>query len=318
MTVTSGISDHESDNSNGYSQAALLNSPAASATAGTLYVVSTPIGNLDDFSPRAVATLKQVAAIAAEDTRHSGKLLSYWGIDTPMFAYHDHSDPAVAEKLLSRLDSGESIALVSDAGTPLIADPGYRLVNAARARGLQVVPIPGACALIAALSVSGLPTDRFTFEGFLPAKREQRRKALVALKHEPRTMVFYEAPHRLFDTLQAMLGEWGSQRRVMLARELSKRFETLIEDELAVLVERVGGDPDQQRGECVLVVQGYDSDADSDAIMIEAERVLKLLLEELSVSQSAALASRISGLPKKQLYKLALSISDQANSTGEQ
>ena len=209
---------------------------------GTLYVVATPIGNLDDFSQRAIATLKSVELIFAEDTRHSARLLAHYGIDTPCRAYHDHSDERTGQAILQKLQSGCDLALISDAGTPLIADPGYKLVRAVRSQGIAVVPVPGACALVAALSVAGMPTDRFAFEGVLPAKAGQRKNVLETLKREPRTLVFYEAPHRLVETLQSQGEVFGAQRKAVLARELTKRYETLLDDSLGGLLQRVNTD----------------------------------------------------------------------------
>lgn len=285
-------------------------SPAKNA-AGTLYVVSTPIGNLDDFSLRAVATLRQVKLIAAEDTRHSGRLLAHYAIDTPTCAYHDHSDAGAQQRILNRLLSGDSVALISDAGTPLIADPGFRLVRAVREAGVDVVAVPGACALVAALSVAGLPTDRFAFEGFLPPKAEQRKRVLESLVKEARTLVFYEAPHRLCATLEAMVDSFGGSRPAVLARELTKRFETIVDGDLASLLQRVTTDSDQQKGECVIVVEGFRVDADQDALELEADRVLRVLLSELSTRKAAALAARLTPVKKNQAYQLALKIQEE-------
>lgn len=219
-----------------------LTSPA------TLYVVATPIGNLDDLSPRARQVLAEVDAILCEDTRHSVALLRHAGISRPLLALHEHNEEARAAALVERLRLGQSLALVSDAGTPLISDPGYRLVAAVRAAGFAVSPIPGPCALIAALSVAGLATDRFVFEGFLPARPGERRARLQALAGDPRTLVWYEAPHRIVETLADMASELGGGRRAVIGRELTKRFETVLDGSLAELAERVRGDADQQIG----------------------------------------------------------------------
>ncbi len=268
-----------------------------------LYVVATPIGNLADMVPRAVEVLQSVACIAAEDTRHSRRLLEHFGINTPLVAYHDHSSAADTEKLLRRLRDGDSLALISDAGTPLISDPGYRLVDAALSEGIVVVPVPGASAAIAALSAAGLPSDRFVFEGFLSAKAGARAARLDRLAQEERTLIFYEAPHRLLDTLAAMGEAFGEQRLAVLARELTKKFETIHRAPLAALAEWVAADSNQQRGECVLLVAGC---VPSEELPAEAIRTLELLLEELPVKQAAALAARISGEKKNRLYQYAL------------
>lgn len=272
---------------------------------GVLYVVATPIGNLEDWSPRAIATLKAVAVVAAEDTRHSARLLQHFGIDTPLLAVHDHNEGARAAGLVARLQAGEDIALISDAGTPLVSDPGYRLVAAVQAAGLRVVPVPGACAAIAALSAAGLPSDRFAFEGFLPAKGAARRERLQALAGEPRTLLFYEAPHRILECLADMVTVLGGERRAVLARELTKAFETIRQRPLAELHAWVGEDANQQRGEIVLVLEGAPPVA-GEQDWREADRVLGLLMAELPLKQAAALAAEITGLKKNALYERAL------------
>lgn len=274
-------------------------------TAGTLHIIATPIGNLQDISSRALDVLRSVSLIAAEDTRHSARLLQHFGIQTPTTACHDHNERDKSERLVQRMLAGESMALISDAGTPLVSDPGYHLVRQARAAGVRVSPVPGACALIAALSAAGLPSDRFAFEGFLPAKAHARRLRLEGLAIESRTWMLYEAPHRLLECLEDMLDVLGGDRQVVLARELTKTFETIKGAPLAELVEWVRGDSDQQRGECVLVVEGA-SQRDEEALNPEVERVLDILLEELPVKQAAALAARITGEKKNRLYQLAL------------
>lgn len=273
--------------------------------AGTLFVVATPIGNLQDMSPRALQVLKDVQLIAAEDTRHSARLMQHFGIGTPMTACHDHNERGKGERLVERLLAGDDIALISDAGTPLISDPGYHLVRQAREAGVKVSPVPGACALIAALSAAGMPSDRFAFEGFLPAKAHGRRQRLQALVAEDRTWMVYEAPHRLLECLQDMQQVFGNERRVLLARELTKTFETLRSAPLAELVAWVAGDADQQRGECVLVVEGAPQ-PDADAVSEDALRVLDLLLAEMPVKRAAKLASEITGVRKNLLYQIAL------------
>ena len=275
-------------------------------TAGTLYVVATPIGNLQDLTPRALDVLNAVSLIAAEDTRHSARLLQHFGIATPTTACHDHNERGKSQRLVERLLEGDDLALISDAGTPLISDPGYHLVRQAREAGVRVCPVPGACALIAALSAAGLPSDRFSFEGFLPAKAHARRQRIEALAAEQRTWMLYEAPHRLLECLEDMHELLGAERQVVLARELTKTFETIKGAPLAELVEWVRSDPDQQRGECVLVVEGAAQSSDDDALDPTAERVLDILLEELPVKQASALAARITGVKKNRLYQLAL------------
>src|SRR5690606_13608454 len=225
-------------------------------TDGILYVVATPIGNLADMVPRAVETLQTVAVIAAEDTRHSARLLGHFDINTPTLAYHDHSDEQRTEQLLKRLRDGEDVALISDAGTPLISDPGYRLVRAARQQGSRIVPIPGACAVIAALSVAGLPSDKFSFEGFLPAKQVARQSLLRSLQQETRTLIFYEAPHRVLETVQDMCAVFGPDREVVMAREITKTFETIKSAPVAELAQWIAADTNQTRGEIVLLVHG--------------------------------------------------------------
>lgn len=276
---------------------------------GTLYIVATPIGNLNDMVPRAVQTLQQVDLIACEDTRHSRKLLDHFSIDRPLRSYHEHSDRDSSDKLLARLDEGESIALISDAGTPLISDPGYRLVRQARSRGIDVVPVPGACAAIAALSASGIATDGFRFCGFLPAKSGNRGRALTALAEEAMTLVFYEAPHRIVDTLQDISEIFGPGRYLVMAREVTKAYETFLSGSVDQVLELVQGDSNQQRGEIVLIVEGCSVQTAPDDK--EQERVLLLLLDQLPPKRAAALTAEIVGGDKKQLYKLGLSLKDR-------
>lgn len=275
-------------------------------TFGTLYVVATPIGNLDDISARALKVLRDVSLIAAEDTRHSVRLLQHFGIETPLAACHEHNEREQGGRFLTRLQAGDDVALISDAGTPLISDPGYHLVRQARAAGVQVVPVPGACALIAALSAAGLPSDRFVFEGFLPAKAAGRRGRLEGLLEEPRTLIFYEAPHRLLECIEDMASIFGSERPALLARELTKTFETLKGLPLGELREFVAADGNQQRGECVLLVAGKPAPEGDEAVDAQTLRVLDLLLAELPVKRAAALAAEITGARKNQLYQIAL------------
>lgn len=253
--------------------------------------------------PRAVEVLQSVDLIAAEDTRHSKRLMQHFNIDTRLVAYHDHSGEQAVDSLLEKLKSGKNLALISDAGTPLISDPGYRLVDAALAAGIRVVPIPGASAVIAALSASGLPSDRFVFEGFLSHKAGARCKQLEALRHEPRTLIFYEAPHRLLESLQDMQSIFGDDRVAVLARELSKTYETIRRDALSELVSWVAADSDQQRGECVVLIHGDSGEGDT---LREGERVFDILAEDLPLKQAAALAARISGAKKNALYQYGL------------
>lgn len=268
--------------------------------AGRLWVVATPIGNLDDLSLRAQEILRRVALIAAEDTRHSAPLLARYGIATRLVALHEHNERDEAERLVARLCEGEDIALISDAGTPLVSDPGFRLVRAARAAGIAVSPVPGACAAIAALSVAGLPSDRFVFEGFLPAKAAARRERLAELAAEARTLVFYESSHRVRDCVDDMVTLFGATRPAVLARELTKLFETVIDGDLATLAARIAADPNQERGEFVLLVGGRP--ADEDGRLAEGRRVFALLREELPPARAAKLAAAITGAARKALY----------------
>lgn len=284
----------------------LSTSSAAAAHPGKLYVVATPIGNLDDISPRALRTLRDVALIAAEDTRHSIRLLQHFGITTPLTACHDHNEREQGGRFVARLLAGDDVALISDAGTPLISDPGYHLVRQVRAAGIEVVPVPGPSALIAALSAAGLPSDRFIFEGFLPAKAAARRARLDALKQESRTLIFYEAPHRILESVQDMAALFGGDRQAVLARELTKTFETLKGAPLGELAQWIAADSNQQRGECVLLVAGWQAPEGEDAISGEALRVLDLLLGELPLKRAAALAAEITGVRKNLLYQAAL------------
>ena len=279
---------------------------ALNSVVGSLYVVATPIGNLDDISARALKVLRDVALIAAEDTRHSLRLMQHFGISTPLGACHEHNERDEGNRFIQRLLAGEDVALISDAGTPLISDPGYHLVRQARAAGVPVVPVPGACALIAALSAAGLPSDRFIFEGFLPAKAVGRRSRLELLKEEPRTLIFYEAPHRILECLQDMELVFGAQRPALLARELTKTFETLKGLPLAELRAFVEADSNQQRGECVVLVAGWQAPEGEDALSGEALRVLDLLLADLPLKRAAALAAEITGVRKNLLYQVAL------------
>ncbi|MBB3345467.1 16S rRNA (cytidine(1402)-2'-O)-methyltransferase [Luteimonas sp. RC10] len=267
---------------------------------GVLHVVATPIGNLGDLSPRAQQVLRDVDAICAEDTRHTRQLLGHFGIERPLVALHEHNEDGLAARLVERLRGGETLALVSDAGTPLVSDPGFRLVAAARAAGLRVSPVPGASALIAALSVAGLPSDRFVFEGFLPAKAGARRERLQALAAEPRTLLFYESSHRIDAMLADAVAAFGPARRAVVARELTKLFETVLDGDLATLHARVVADADQRKGEFVVLVEG--APASEDAALAEGRRLYAALARHLPPSTAAKVAAELSGAPRKALY----------------
>jgi 16S rRNA (cytidine1402-2'-O)-methyltransferase len=269
--------------------------------------VATPIGNLEDMTPRAVRVLAAVDLVAAEDTRHSGKLLAHFSIPAKLLAVHEHNEREQLPRLVGLLKEGKSIAFITDAGTPLVSDPGFPLVRAARAAGICVVPVPGACAAIAALSVAGLPSDRFVFEGFLPPKSAARRAALALLREESRTLVFYESPHRILESLADMVEVFGPAREAVLARELTKQFETVRAGTLGELQAWVTGDANQQRGEFVILVHGRSVTADAE-LDPGVERVLSVLLEELPVSQASALAAKITGVKKNRLYDRALTL----------
>ncbi|MFC3650198.1 16S rRNA (cytidine(1402)-2'-O)-methyltransferase [Dyella humi] len=267
---------------------------------GCLWVVATPIGHRDDISARAIETLRSVTLIAAEDTRHSRPMLLQHNIGTPLVALHEHNEREAVASIVRRLEQGESVALISDAGTPLISDPGFRLVRAAREAGIRCIPVPGACAAIAGLSVAGLPSDRFVFEGFLPAKSAARRSRLEELAGDPRTLIFYESSHRIAESLVDMRDVFGAEREAVLARELTKVFETVIGEPLSQLAERVANDPNQQRGESVVLVAGRGDDM--DAKLAEGQRVFAILREELPPTKAAKLAAAITGAPRKMLY----------------
>jgi 16S rRNA (cytidine1402-2'-O)-methyltransferase len=276
--------------------------------AGTLYVVATPIGNLADLSPRARTALESVDLVLAEDTRHTGVLLTRLGIDKPLRSLHEHNEATRVDSVLERLRAGARVALVCDAGTPLVSDPGYRLLAAVRASGLRASPIPGPCAAIAALSVAGLPTDRFVFEGFLPARAGSRRERLGFLRDEVRTLVFHETARRLPALLADMAEHFGATRRATMARELTKTFEEVRHGTLAELEQHVRHAGDRLRGEIVLVVEG-SAGADA-AARVDPMRALRVLLEELPPGQAARLAAGITGAPRNDLYEVALAIRD--------
>ena len=268
--------------------------------AGTLHIVATPIGNLGDMGTRAIEVLRAVDAICAEDTRRTRPLLMHFGIDRPLVALHDHNEAQASASIVRRLLAGESLALVSDAGTPLVSDPGYRLVRAAREAGIRVSPVPGASALVVALSVAGLPSDRFVFEGFLPAKASGRRERLQGLAGESRTVILYEASHRIVELLDDAAAIFGAARHAVVARELTKLFETVLDGPLGELAARVRADPNQQKGEFVVLLEGADDPA--DARLAEGRRVYALLGAHLPPSTAAKLAAELTGAPRKALY----------------
>ena len=281
-----------------------------SPRSGKLWIVATPIGNLDDLSPRAQQVLRDADLIAAEDTRHSATLLRHIGSGAQTFALHEHNEREKSDELVRRLREGAQIALISDAGTPLVSDPGYRLVRAARAAGIAVSPVPGACAAIAALSAAGLPSDRFVFEGFLPARSAARRAHLQTLAGETRTLVFYESSHRIEECLRDCAQEFGGARQGVLARELTKLYETILDGTLADLSARVAADADQRRGEFVLLVAGADA-GDAAEKLVQGRRVFEILRRELPPSRAAKLASEITGAPRRMLYQTERNSSEE-------
>lgn len=273
---------------------------------GTLYIVATPIGNLEDFSARGIRVLTEVALIAAEDTRHSAKLLHHYGIHTAVVGVHEHNEQEQTPRLIETLRAGKSIALISDAGTPLVSDPGFKLVRAAQAAGVPVVPIPGPCAAIAALSAAGLPTDRFVFEGFPPPRSAARRSAFAAAREEKRTLIYYESSHRIVESLADMVETFGAERAAVLARELTKKFETIRVGTLAQIHAVVSDNAREQLGEFVILVHGAEPQVlAADA---EVDRVLRVLLEAVPLKAAVTLAARLTGAPKNQLYDRALAL----------
>lgn len=273
---------------------------------GTFYIVATPIGNLDDFTDRAKRVLQEVDFIAAEDTRHSKRLMNHFGIETRLFALHDHNERDKAAYIASLLDDGKNVALISDAGTPLISDPGYHVVHFLRQEGHRIVPVPGASALITALCASGLPTDRFSFVGFLPAKSKSRRDEMSSWVPSLGTVVFYESTHRILDCLEDLNTVWGDTVQVALARELTKTFETFLSGSVSEIKQILEDDSNQTRGEFVMMVSLPDEQEDNT----EALKVLTILLKELPVKQAAALAAEITGEKKNALYKQALAMNE--------
>ncbi|MFI4937763.1 MAG: 16S rRNA (cytidine(1402)-2'-O)-methyltransferase [Candidatus Berkiellales bacterium] len=275
---------------------------------GKLYVVATPIGNLNDLSPRAQEILSHVTWIAAEDTRHSKGLLQHFGITTTLISYHEHNEQERASQLIEGLLKGEEGALISDAGTPLISDPGYTLVKKALQANIPVIPIPGPCALIAALSVSGLPTDKFFFEGFLPAKKEMRRQRLKELIDFDHTMIFFEAPHRVNEMMEELVASWGPDREATLMRELTKKFESVYFSTLQGILMSIQNGTIPLKGEFILVVKGSKRQLTQTESQQEMERVLKILLAEMSLKQAVLIAEKLTSLPKNALYDCAISL----------
>ncbi len=272
-----------------------------------LYVVATPIGNLQDISQRAIEVLRDADLIAAEDTRHSMRLLSHLGISTRVTSYHEHNEDAKSRQLIEQMQRGCKVALISDAGTPLISDPGYQLVRCAHRHGIRVTPIPGASALVAALSASGIASDRFVFEGFLPARQGARLLRLEQLAEESRTLIFYESSHRILASI-ADLGEvFGGDRTLCIARELTKKFETIHSAAVADALAWLQSDADQQRGEFVLIVAGNMA-VQSDEVTTSVRQVLEVLLADLPLKQAVQLAAKITGHKKNELYQQALAL----------
>ena len=273
---------------------------------GILYIVATPIGNLQDITQRALDTFAQVDLIAAEDTRHSGLLLSHYGIKKPFFALHDHNEQEKAHILVEKLKQGSHIALISDAGTPLISDPGFHLVRQCREAGIRVVPLPGACAAITALCASGIASDRFCFEGFLPAKSKARKDKLENIAEEDRTLIFYESTHRILDTLEDMQSVLGDDRYIVLAREITKTWETITGNTIKNLREWLLEDPNRTKGEMVLIVEGKPKSDNNEEISPQAVKALELITEELPLKKAAAIVAELYGYKKNALYQLGL------------
>lgn len=273
---------------------------------GILYIVATPIGNLQDITQRALDTFTQVDLIAAEDTRHSGFLLSHYGIKKPFFALHDHNEQEKAHILVEKLKQGSNIALISDAGTPLISDPGFHLVRQCREAGIRVVPLPGACAAITALCASGIASDRFCFEGFLPAKSKARKDKLENIAEEDRTLIFYESTHRILDTLEDMQSVLGEERYIVLAREITKTWETITGNTIKNLREWLLEDANRTKGEMVLIVEGKPKSDNNDEISPQAVKALELIAEELPLKKAAAIVAELYGYKKNALYQFGL------------
>jgi 16S rRNA (cytidine1402-2'-O)-methyltransferase len=282
----------------------------ADRVSGRLYVIATPIGNLADLSPRARETLASCDLIAAEDTRHTGNLLKHFSIGTPQLSLHDHNEALRTPEIIERLRQGLSVALVSDAGTPAISDPGFDLVRAAAAQGVEVIAVPGPCAAVAALSIGALPTDRFCFEGFLPARAAARRQRLRDLEREARTMIMYESPHRIEETLVDCREAFGADRRAVVAREITKLHESIYRGTLAELCDQAAQEPAFKRGEIVMLVSGAEPTS-VDAEALKLDQVLVVLLEELPLKQAARLAAQITGARDNEAYKRALQLKDR-------
>lgn len=281
------------------------NSSEISPSYGILYIVATPIGNLGDITQRALDTLSSVDLIAAEDTRHSGLLLSHYGIKKPFFALHDHNEQQKAVVLVEKLAKGENIALISDAGTPLISDPGFHLVRQCRQAGVKVVPIPGACAAITALCASGVASDRFCFEGFLPAKTKARCDKLTELENESRTLIFYESTHRILDTLADMQKIFGEERYIVMAREITKTWETIYSDQLGNLIEWLNEESNRIKGEIVLIVEGKPHHV-AEEFSKQAIKLLELLCQTLPLKKAASIVAETFGYKKNALYQYGL------------
>lgn len=307
MTIHTQATNHLNQHANQYANQNLNQNK----TDGVLYVVATPIGNLSDISQRAIATLNQVDLIACEDTRTSGKLLQHLAINTPTWAYHEHNADVQTNKLIEVLQSGKSVALISDAGTPLVSDPGFQLVRAAHATNVRLVPIVGASAAIAALSVAGLPSNSFSFIGFLPAKTAARKKQLIVYAKRSETLIIYEAPHRILSCLHDMAEVLGNDREITYCRELTKTFETVVKTTLSQLIDFVSADANQQKGEIVLVVAGQPTKTTVDAN--EHDALLLRLLEDLTVKKAAALAADLTGIKKNAAYQRLLTLQKQSN-----
>lgn len=274
---------------------------------GTLYIVATPIGNLQDMSPRAVETLNTADLILAEDTRHSAPLLKHFQINTPTKSFHEHNENQISESICQQLQAGKNIALISDAGTPLISDPGFPLLKLAHEKYCKIVSIPGPCAAITAIAASGMPVARFSFEGFLPQKSEARKKALLELRNETRTLIFYESPHRVAKTVEDMCEVLGEQRQVTLGRELTKLFETILHTTLAELKQILATDANQSKGEIVLVVEGA-REIPADTVELEIDDLLQRLLTELPLKKAVQIVVGLTGKKKNDIYKRALEL----------
>ncbi|MDH5472569.1 MAG: 16S rRNA (cytidine(1402)-2'-O)-methyltransferase [Gammaproteobacteria bacterium] len=276
--------------------------------AGTLFIVATPIGNRSDITERAIEVLSTVDLIAAEDTRHSKSLLQFFNITTALVAYHDHNEEVRTPQLIEKIMQGQNIALISDAGTPLVSDPGYRLVKAAHELNIRVSPIPGACAAIAALSVAGVPTDRYRFEGFPPVKMVARQACFESMVKESATLIFYESCHRIKASLADMVATFGDHRVAVLAREITKSFETIRKATLSELLRLVSEDDNQRKGEFVIIIQGADQESQQSLVEMDVDRLLGIMLDELPVKQASELVAKITGIKKNQVYKKALQI----------